>query len=202
MNGIHDAGGMTSFGPVAPELNEPVFHGDWERRVFAISNLLGVHDLWTLDADRAACENHPPADYLRMPYYDKWLTAMERLLPDNLAPAVRPPLRREEIAQYSRIGSSFLREPGSPQKFRLGDRVRARSINPSGHTRLPRYLRGHTGEIVTVHGRHVYPDSNAHGGGEDPQWLYTVRFAASEVWGTSSKHCNHADLWEPYLEAL
>ena len=148
MNGIHDTGGMTSFGPVLVEANEPVFHGDWEKRVFALSGLLGVHDLWTLDADRSACETHPPADYLRMPYYDKWLTAAERLLPRPLNPATRPPLRREEIAQYARAGSTYLRQPQAPQTFHLGDRVKARNINPAGHTRLPRYLRGHVGEKI------------------------------------------------------
>ena len=79
--------------------------------------------------------------------------------------------------------------------------MRARLINPIGHTRLPRYLRGHAGEVVAVHGAHVFPDSNAHGGGENPQWLYTVRFRASDLWGNASRDTVHADLWEPYLEA-
>ena len=29
----------------------------------------------------------------------------------------------------------------------------------------------------------VFPDSNAHGRGENPQWVYTVVFDAAEIWG-------------------
>ncbi len=75
-------------------------------------------------------------------------------------------------------------------------------MHPRGHTRLPLYLRGHVGEITELHGTHVFPDSNAHGAGENPQPLYTVRFSAREVWGTA-RHPGDtvsADLWEPYLE--
>ena len=84
--------------------------------------------------------------------------------------------------------------------FAIGATVRTRNMNPAGHTRLPRYLRGHAGEIVALHGAHVFPDSNAHCKGEDPHWLYTVRFTAAEVWGNGSSDRIHADLWEPYLE--
>jgi nitrile hydratase len=85
--------------------------------------------------------------------------------------------------------------------FKPGDMVRTRHLNPAHHTRLPRYLRGHTGEIVACHGAHVFPDSNSRGLGEDPRHLYTVRFSAAEVWGNASRDVIHADLWEPYLEA-
>ena len=94
------------------------------------------------------------------------------------------------------------RPSNRPQGFAPGDHVRTRSINPDGHTRLPRYARGKVGEIVAVHGTHVFPDSNAHGLGEDPQWLYTVRFTAQELWGKDTRDCVMIDLWEPYLEAL
>jgi nitrile hydratase len=94
------------------------------------------------------------------------------------------------------------RPSNKPQGFAPGDKVRARNINPAGHTRLPRYARGKAGEIVAVHGTHVFPDSNAHDLGEDPQWLYTVRFTAQELWGKDSKDSVCIDLWEPYLEAL
>ena len=80
--------------------------------------------------------------------------------------------------------------------------MRARNMHPVGHTRLPRYLRGHAGEIVAVHGAHVFPDSHAHGKGEDPRWLYAVRFEARDLWGEDRPAGDrvHADLWEPYLE--
>jgi nitrile hydratase len=96
---------------------------------------------------------------------------------------------------------SYQRQAKAPALFQIGDAVRTKNIHPQGHTRLPRYLRGHVGEIIGVHGAHVFPDSNAAGRGEDPRWLYTVRFKADEIWGNGSRDLIHADLWEPYLEA-
>ena len=86
--------------------------------------------------------------------------------------------------------------------FVAGETVRARNINPTGHTRLPRYARGRTGTIVADRGGFVFPDSNAALAGEQPQRLYTVRFAARELWGTDAPARDSValDLWESYLE--
>src|SRR4029079_15451851 len=86
--------------------------------------------------------------------------------------------------------------------FKVGDRVRAKNINPPSHTRLPRYVRGHLGTIERVIGCHVFPDSNATGAGENPQWLYTVRFDGRELWGNDGDPTSQVsiDAWEPYLE--
>jgi nitrile hydratase len=94
------------------------------------------------------------------------------------------------------------REPTSPARFNAGDRVRARNMHPRTHTRLPRYVRGHLGTIERVHGCHVFPDVHAVTGDEDPQWLYTVRFEARELWGADadSRAAMSVDAWEPYLE--
>ncbi len=80
--------------------------------------------------------------------------------------------------------------------------VRTVNFNPPAHTRLPRYCRGKPGTIVAIHGAHVYPDANARGDGESPHWLYTVRFAARELWGPDTSATTvHVDCFEPYLEA-
>ncbi len=206
MNGAHDLGGMMGFGPVVPEPNEPVFHAPWEARLFSLVLATGEHGRWTLDEDRSACENRPPAEYLRLSYYEIWLAAFAKLLAEKAVfgapPSPSQVLRPRNVAATLLARGEYVREAPAPQKFRVGDKVRARNVHPVGHTRLPRYLRGHAGEIVRIHGAHVFPDSNAHGKGEDAQWLYTVRFAAGEVWGTSSPDKIHADLWEPYLAAL
>ena len=83
-----------------------------------------------------------------------------------------------------------------------GDRVRTRNLNPRGHTRLPRYARDKTGVIERVHGAFVFPDTNAHGAGEHPQWLYTVRFSGPELWGEEADPtiAVSVDAWESYLE--
>ena len=61
---------------------------------------------------------------------------------------------------------------------------------------------GHAGEVVKIHGAHVFPDSTAQGLGENPQWLYTVRFTARELWNHANTDQVMLDLWEPYLETI
>jgi nitrile hydratase len=84
----------------------------------------------------------------------------------------------------------------------VGQRVRARNINPAGHTRLPRYARGKAGVVVRDHGVFVFPDTNAHFLGEKPQHLYGVRFTSRELWGerASVRDFIHLDMWDDYLE--
>jgi nitrile hydratase len=87
-------------------------------------------------------------------------------------------------------------------RFKAGDAVRARDLNPHGHTRLPRYAKGRAGEVVRLHGAHVLPDSNAHFRGEAPEPLYTVRFSARELWGEAANPRDNVclEMWERYLE--
>ncbi len=87
-----------------------------------------------------------------------------------------------------------------PPRFATGDPVVARDIHPRGHTRLPRYVRGHRGTVDRVHPAFVFPDTNAHGRGEEPQYVYAVHFTAADLWG-SGDHTVSVDLFEPYLEA-
>ena len=216
MNGAADLGGMMGFGPVQREDNEPPFHAEWERRAFALTLAMGATGSWTLDASRFARESLPPAEYLSSSYYAIWFNALLKLMRERgllvdgeleegrvLA---RKPVARvlhgNDVAAAMARGSPTEREPAMPARFTVGDRVRARNMHPRTHTRLPRYLRGHAGEIVRVHGVHVFPDTNAHGGGEDPRWLYSVRFAARELWGEdrAAHDSVTADCWEPYLE--
>jgi len=214
MNGVHDMGGMHGMGPVAPEAGEPVFHHAWEGRVHAIN--LASPTRGNIDAGRHRIELLPPADYLRMSYYEKWLTRVEQLLlaggfvtPEELAtgradpkaPKSTPVRPANTVTAALTAPYSYAREAGSAA-FAVGDRVRALNLNPAGHTRLPRYVRGHVGVIERAHGAHVFPDMHAHGRGEDPHHLYTVRFEARELWGpeASDRDSVRLDLWEPYLE--
>jgi len=77
-------------------------------------------------------------------------------------------------------------DAGAQARFKLGQRVRALNLNPEGHTRLPRYARGKEGTITRQHGVFVFPDTNAHFRGEQPQHLYSVRFTVRELWGPSA----------------
>jgi nitrile hydratase len=210
-------GGVHGFGPVLPEPDEPVFHAVWERRVFALTLAMGATGEWNIDASRFARENRPPDEYLDKSYYEIWLGGLERLLAEHglgteaeltagreLEP--RKPVRRTlasaDVAVGLGRGSPTNRQAPRPAGFQVGDRVRARNINPLTHTRLPRYVRGRFGTVTATHGCHVFPDTNAHGLGEDPQWLYTVSFDARELWGpdADSKLAVSVDAFEPYLE--
>ena len=204
MNGPQDLGGMMGFGPIAPEPNEPVFHAEWERRAFGVVLAMGALGRWSIDQSRFARESMPPAEYLSSTYYEIWLAGLERLMRERgmLEGSSKPikKLTKDEVAPRLARGSPVDRSAPGPARFKPGDRVRAKNIHPEGHTRLPRYVRGHVGEIVLVHGTHVYPDSNAKGLGEDPQWLYAVSFTARELWGHDTADTVTLDLWEPYLE--
>lgn len=218
MNGAQDMGGMQSFGPIAPETDEPYFHADWERRALALTIAMGSTGKWNIDMSRAARESLPPAQYLSSSYYEIWFAGLCKLLIDTGlatrdeidsgvsqragAPVPRV-LAADQVNPMLFRGSPVSRPEPYPACFAVGDAVRTLTLNPSTHTRLPRYCRGKRGRIVAMRGAHVFPDSNALGRGEDPQWLYTVRFDAVELWGkdtTASSVC--ADCWEPYLEAV
>ena len=214
-NSIHDMGGMHGFGAVEEEPNEPVFHDIWESRVYAMNRAMGPLRLWSIDEGRAAQEILPPTVYLRASYYQRWLLGLERrVLEHGLA-------TKEELAAGKAMGTgdrpnrifkpedaagltrgTYTREAPAPAKFKPGDTVRTRNINPETHTRLPRYARDKLGEVEAVRGCHVYPDSVASGGGEDPQWVYTVAFPGTVLWG---EKCDPGltvsiEAFEPYLE--
>jgi nitrile hydratase beta subunit len=218
MNVIHDMGGMQDMGPIRHEKDEPVFHEVWEGRVYAINRALRAWGKWNLDASRHSIELLPPADYLRMSYYEKWLASILELLaqrgmatreeietgkPAPGSSKMTPRLTAAAVPAEAPIRGNFMRpEANVKARFTVGQRVRARKMNPLGHTRLPRYARGKEGVIALHHGIFVFPDTNAHFQGEQPQHLYSVRFTARELWGdaASSRDSVHLDLWDSYLE--
>ena len=217
MNGIHDMGGMQDMGPIQVEKNEPVFHADWEGRIYAIGRAIRNARL-SIDVSRHETELIPPADYLRMSYYERTLTSRveslvrlgivtrEEIESGRAAPDSQkaiPALSAARAAETAVIRGNFSRpESKAVARFKVGQRVRARNINPVGHTRLPRYARGKTGVVARHHGIFIFPDTNAQLQGEQPQHLYSIRFAARELWGeTASSHDSvYIDMWDSYLE--
>lgn len=197
MNGAHDLGGRMGFGPIAAPPAEPVFHEKWEGRMAAL--MMAVPGGWSIDEDRSACESMHPAKYLKTSYYEHWLHGLETLLQKH-TPNNSSPTRPENIWAAVTARSSYVRDVQRPAAFAVGQKVRVKIMNPMTHTRSPRYVRGHAGEVVKIHGAHVFPDSSALGRGENPQWLYTVRFTAKELWGHANNDTVMLDLWEPYLE--
>ena len=220
MNGPHDLGGMHGFGRInaEAEAEEPVFHADWEKRVFGLVRALGALGKWNSDRARFARERQHPVDYLRHSYYENWLAGLETLLvetglvtAEELASGKRTPLadearskpllQAEEVAAALLHGSPATMPADAPPRFRPGDRVRARNRHPVGHTREPRYVRGRVGVIHEHHGAHVLPDFSAEGV-RVGRHLYSVRFEASELWGENANGNSavYVDLWDDYLE--
>jgi nitrile hydratase subunit beta len=217
MNGAQDLGGMMGFGPIGVEPNEPWFHAPWERRAFGLTLAMGGTGSWTIDASRHARERLPPAEYLSSSYYEIWTKGVEKLVVEtglvsadelragrSFAPPapIKRVIKADDVAPMLARGGPATRPAEQPARFQVGDLVRTRNLNPTGHTRLPRYARGKQGVVELVHGTHVFPDSNAHGQGENPQWLYTIRFTGREVWGETADPTLllSIDAWESYLE--
>ncbi|MGH7029939.1 MAG: nitrile hydratase subunit beta [Stellaceae bacterium] len=215
-NSLHDMGGMHGFGRVEPEPDEPPFHQRWEGRVLAMQRAMGFTGLWTIDAGRASLEALPPLDYLGSSYYRRWFLGLQnRLLQRGLvgadeltagrslrAGAALPrTLTQPDVAKTQTRGE-FARPTNAPARFKEGDRVRTRNINPATHTRLPRYARGKTGMVEAVRGCHVFPDTAALGQGDNPQWLYAVVFPARELWGEDADPAIKVSIeaFEPYLD--
>jgi nitrile hydratase beta subunit len=217
MNGVHDMGGMHGMGPIQEERNEPVFHQPWERRVFALRRAMGAWRRWNIDVSRHEVELVPAADYLRMSYYERQFAAFVVLLekrgfitpaelesgtPAPGTPVAVPALSPDKATELIANGVPTSRDVTVSPRFKAGQRVRARNINPPGHTREPRYVRGKLGIIARDHGVFVLPDTNAHFLGEKPQHVYSVRFAARELWGAEAAPHDgvYVDLWDDYLE--
>jgi len=220
MNGAHDLGGMDGLGPIKPEpeTEEPVFHADWEKRVFGLTLAAGFLGKWNIDMSRYARERQHPLDYLRHTYYENWLTGLKKLLvetelvnPEELktGKAAGPAnnsirqrvLKAEDVAEVIAKGSPVAMAISTPPRFKSGESVRAVNRHPAGHTRQPLYVRGRLGVIHEYHGAHVFPDRNAEGSKEG-RHLYSVRFTAEALWGKSASERNavYVDLWEDYLE--
>jgi nitrile hydratase len=217
MNGVHDMGGQQGMGPVEYEKNEPVFHAPWEGRIYALNRAMRAWRTWSLDTERHALELLPPVDYLRMSYYERWvvrlaaqlvqsgLVTTEEMESGKAAPGstkATPALSLATSSRWLNRGIASSQDPEVRPLFKVRQRVRARNINPVGHTRLPRYARGKTGVIVRDHGVYLFPDTNAHLEGEKRQHVYSVRFAARELWGedASPRDSVHLDMWDDYLE--
>ena len=208
MNGPHDLGGMHGLGPMDIEVDEPLFHDAWERRVFALTLAMGARGEWNLDQSRHAREDRHPLDYLSSSYYELWLKGLERLIAErNLLSEegqqeAGPAVPAAVLADMLTRGDSARVTVERPAAFAVGRTVRARNFNPRGHTRLPRYARGHLGEVLIDHGVFVFPDSHAAGDGQKPQHLYAVAFSAQELWGAEGEAGGRVvlDLFEDYLE--
>lgn len=223
MQGGHDLGGKQGLGPInpEPELEEPVFHSEWERRSFALTIATGMLGQWNIDQSRYARERQHPVDYLKHSYYENWYEGVCKLLLENKL-ITREELDSGKICQSpdSDARNKHLRVPGQADtkkilnsggptlmslnqnpEFSVGESVCVKRNYTHGHTRAPAYVQGCEGKIVMHHGGHVFPDAHAQGE-KIAEHLYAVRFTAKELWGSDTDNNEVIiDLWEPYLVA-
>jgi nitrile hydratase beta subunit len=217
VNGVHDMGGMHGMGPVLIEQDEPVFHAEWEARVYAMQRAASFLGRWNPDMSRFARERMAPAAYLAATYYERWLFGLQTLLVEQglvterelatgrmaAKASATAALRASDVAARMRGRSSARIAADVPARFKPGDPVVARRINPVGHTRLPRYVRGRRGTIRIDHGVFTFPDTNSTSRDPKPQHCYSVRFSVRELWGpqAAARDSVYLDLFDDYLDA-
>ena len=220
MDGIHDLGGKQGFGRIAYERDEPAFHERWEAAVYAMTKAAtAAGAMQNVDQFRHAVERIDPVAYFDHTYYGRWLGGIENLLVEagvltqneisTLAQArsgaaagrvaARPAPAPDRIDYES--SDHAARTLAAAPKFAVGDAIVTRSTPSNGHTRLPAYARGKPGEVAAWHQGWVFPDTNAHGLGEQPTHLYTIRFTGRALWGDGAERDSsiYLDLFEPYL---
>ncbi|RVT82617.1 nitrile hydratase subunit beta [Rhodobacteraceae bacterium CCMM004] len=213
MDGPHDLGGRQGFGPV--DVDAPPFRHDWERRQWALSKNVAV-GYRNIDHTRWILEQIPPAHYLAAPYFEKWClrdmaglilagqVTLDEAVAGHATTQAPPAAPRDLAAAREALKANeavFDRPATAPPRFAPGDRVRTARAGPRGHTRLPAYARAAQGTVTAHHGAHLFPDACAHGT-ETAHHLYTVAFAASDLWDDADPRDEvRLDLWEPYLDA-
>ncbi len=218
MDGVHDMGGMHGFGPVPVDDDGAPFPEAWQGRVFASNLALAILTGGNVDRFRFLIESMPPAEYLNASYYERWLASMLAALERDglldgaqldqiragVAPAVEPdevePVTPDIVRALVDAPTGASRDMSGDSRFSAGDAVRARCLHPAGHIRLPRYVRGRKGVIVSDNGNHHLPDRRAQTGELVMQRLYTVAFTARELWNADTPDTVRLDLWESYLE--
>lgn len=206
VDGVHDVGGMHGFGPVMVEPDEPIFHADWERRVFGLAMAIMQGAGSSLSPGRAVIERIDPVTYLSSSYYESWMTAMASIMVG--AGVVTSEELRERATGDFPLSGLAPEDPVDPElpveeqlvpRFRVGERVRVRDLHAAGHTRCPRYVRRRIGTVVRVDDPMPVPDVEAATGEQVMQPVYCVRFSGEELWGHGGAVV-HVDLWDGYLE--
>jgi nitrile hydratase len=218
MDGIHDLGGRHGFGKI--DVNEPEeqFHEPWEARVRSIVNAMSRAPDWSIDWFRHCRELIDPVDYLSRPYFDQWAQTYCAMLinsgwatleevstgkSDGSVPPLPPPISAKDVRAAIYSAKTFDAVIDAAPAFERGQHVRAKTIVPTGHTRLPAYVRGRQGKIADHHGAHIFPDANAVNN-KYHEHLYTVEFNVTELWpeATDSLDTVSLNLWESYLELV
>jgi len=202
MDGIHDMGGRQGFGPVRFTRDARPFHTRWEVRANSLYALAVQRGLFNMDEYRYAIERMDPRHYLTASYYERSLTGLATLLVEKSL------MTSDELD--GRVGGHVpLSGPGVPgrgnaaarESFQPGDRVRVRGDHVPGHDRMPGYIRGKIGVVVSESPAYPFPDAHAHGIDADDEPTYDVRFRTEDLWPDSADRALvHVAVFQSYLE--
>ena len=202
MDGMHDMGGRQGFGAVRYTLNAQAFHADWEVRANSLYAFAVRCGIFNMDEYRHAIERMEPRHYLAASYYERSLTSLATLLVEKGV------VTREELEQ--RVHGHFpLATPSAPgrtnaaarERFQPGDRVRVRTDYVPGHIRMPGYIRGKTGVVVSESPVYPFPDAHAHAVEAENEPTYDVRFRSEDLWPHSAEPALvHVGVFQSYLE--
>ena len=202
MDGMHDLGGKQGFGPVRHSPKAQVFHEPWEKRVNALYSLAVKLGIFNMDEYRHAIERMEPRHYLSASYYERSLTSLATLCVEKGI------MSREELERRA-VGLFPLALPSAPgrsnaaqrEHFEAGDRVKVRTDLVAGHMRLPAYIRGKVGTVVSESPAYPFPDAHAHGVQAEDEPTYDVRFSAEELWPNAADPAFvHVGVFQSYLE--
>ena len=202
MDGMHDLGGKQGFGTVRYTLDAIAFHAPWEKRVNALYAMAVRLGIFNMDEYRHAIERMEPRHYLTASYYERSLTSLATLCVEKGVLTLEELERRAQGAFPLSLPSAQGRTNAARrERFKAGDRVRVQSEGVPGHIRLPAYIRGQVGVVVSETPPYPFPDAHAHGVEAQDEPTYDVRFRSEELWPNSADAALvHAGVFESYLE--
>ena len=204
MDGIHDLGGKQGFGRVRHSPNGPPFHAEWEKRANALYGLAVRAGILNMDEYRHAIERMDARHYLSASYYERSLTSLASLCVEK-GLVTREELEQRAQGRFPLAAESAPGRTNLPgrERFAPGDRVRVRADYVAGHVRMPGYIRGKAGVVVSESPRYPFPDAHAHGVPADDEPTYDVRFRSEDLWPHSSDTALvHVGVFQSYLERI
>jgi nitrile hydratase len=204
MDGMHDLGGKQGFGRVRHSASAQAFHAPWEKRVQALVALAVSRRVFNMDEYRHAIERMEPRHYLAASYYERSLTGAATLCVEKGA-VTREELERLAGGEFPLSRPSATGRPNAAARERLrpGDRVRVKEDFIAGHVRMPGYIRGKIGVVVSESPAYPFPDAHAHGIESADEPTYDVRFRAEDLWPHSADPAMvHAGVFQSYLERV
>jgi nitrile hydratase subunit beta len=202
MDGMHDLGGRQGFGPIRYAVDARAFHAEWEIRVNSLYALAVRNGIFNMDEYRHAIERMEPRHYLTASYYERSLTSLATLLIEKGV------VTHEELERRARgtfplaaVSASGRTNTLTRERFQPGDRVRVRDDYVPGHVRMPGYIRGKAGVVVSESPAYPFPDAHAHGMAAEDEPTYDVRFRSEDLWPNSADAALiHVGVFQSYLE--